>query len=283
MDADNAKEQIQSLSRELDLMHERYSILADVHSQLQKDNSLLEERILTLVETYSNEKNQLEQELINAKEKIFHLEDTMNDLEIEKQRYKDDCNLAVRLLHRHPNEYVSTSVPEHTHEQSKTKAEATSTNHSVQSQHSVMIPTFPPMFVTPLPLLNTMTSPSPVTSQVPSTSISDNLRLAESLFKTNNVHRYPSKHFICSKCYQTVKCCDVSVQTSLDDHNRASRNHRMSLSVFDDELDPDPVRTSSELHHHLMTVQEYQMGNTRRSSQDLSSQSSNSIPQMHHV
>jgi hypothetical protein len=114
----NHNEQIASLTRELELMRERYLKLLDIHGQIQKENSLLEERILSIVETYSNEKNQLEQDFIDAKQQIIHLQDTVNELEIEKQRYKDDCNLAVRLLHQHPNEFIST-----TSEQMNTKNE----------------------------------------------------------------------------------------------------------------------------------------------------------------
>jgi len=117
----NHNEQIASLTRELELMRERYLKLLDIHGKIQKENSLLEERILSIVETYSNEKNQLEQDFINAKQQIIHLQDTVNELEIEKQRYKDDCNLAVRLLHQHPNEFLST-----TSEQLKTKNESVS-------------------------------------------------------------------------------------------------------------------------------------------------------------
>jgi hypothetical protein len=106
----NNNEQIPSLTRELELIRERYLKLVDVHGQLQMQNSLLEERVLSIVETYSNEKTQLEQDLIDAKQKIMHLQDTVDDLEIEKQRYKDDCNLAVRLLHRYPNEFISTTT-----------------------------------------------------------------------------------------------------------------------------------------------------------------------------
>jgi chromosome segregation ATPase len=124
MGGDDTNERIQSLTRELDLMRERYSKLADVHGQLQKDNSLLEERILSLVETYSAEKNQLEQGLLDAKQKVFHLQETVEDLEVEKQRYKDDCNLAVRLLHRHPQDFISTNTSEHIPEHLKTKTES---------------------------------------------------------------------------------------------------------------------------------------------------------------
>jgi DNA repair ATPase RecN len=100
---------------ELDLMRERYLKLVDIHGQLQVQNSLLEERILSIVETYSTEKSQLEQALSDAKEQIVYLQETVNELQTEKQRYKDDCNLAVRLLHRYPNEFISTTsgqIPE---------------------------------------------------------------------------------------------------------------------------------------------------------------------------
>ena len=59
------------------------------------------------------------------KQQVIHLKDTVNELEIEKQRYKDDCNLAVRLLHRHPNEFIPTT-PEHIQEQLKNKNESVS-------------------------------------------------------------------------------------------------------------------------------------------------------------
>jgi DNA repair ATPase RecN len=106
----NNNEKILSLTNELELMRERYLKLFNIHGQSQKQTSLLEERILSIVETYSNEKNQLEQDLIDAKQQILNLQDTIKELEIEKQRYKDDCNLAVRLLHQNPNEFISTTL-----------------------------------------------------------------------------------------------------------------------------------------------------------------------------
>ena len=109
---------------ELELMRERYLKLVDVHGQLQIQNSLLEERILTLVETYADEKKQLEQSLSDAKQQITYLQDTVNELQIDKQRYKDDCNLAVRLLHQHPQEFVSTTTAGQMQEHLKNRYES---------------------------------------------------------------------------------------------------------------------------------------------------------------
>jgi hypothetical protein len=153
-------------------------------------------------------------------------------------------------------------------------------NHSTQPQHSILIPTFPPTFVTSIPMVNTTTSSSSPSSvlQPTTTTVADNLRLAESLFKSTTVHRYPSSHYICSNCHQTIKCCDVSVQTSLDEHSTTSRIRGISFTPSDDDINT----ISLEPHHAHMTIQAYQLGNTRRSSQD-AELSSSSIPQMHHV
>ncbi|CAF1172852.1 unnamed protein product [Rotaria sordida] len=280
---DTTNEQINSLTRDLELMRERYHKLLDAHGQLQTQNSLFEEQILSIVETYSNEKNQLEQNLIDAKQEIINLKDTINELEIEKQRYKDDCNLAVTLLHQHPHDFISTQS-DYIQKQLQNKNESTPTTPPTPSSHNILIPTFPPIFVTSLPLLNTTNSSSSTVTQTPSTTTItiDNLRLSETLFKSNTVHRYPSSHFICSNCHQTIKCCDVSVQTSLDDHNTISKIHVISHTASDDEFNGDTTWTSYEPHGTHMTVQEYQMGHARKVSHD-TGLPSNSIPQMHRV
>jgi hypothetical protein len=110
----------------------------------------------------------------------------------------------------------------------------------------------------------------------------DNLRLAaETLFKSNSVHRFPSTQFICSDCHRTVKCCDVSVQTSLDE-NTTSRVRLVSLTSSDDGLNNDAAWLSLDSR---MANQEYQSGNTKQIFYDKESDKlpSRSIPRMHHV
>jgi hypothetical protein len=258
-------EQIKS---ELELIRERYLKLVDNHNELQKQNSLLEDRILSIVESYSEEKSKFGQDLLDAKLEIGQLKQTINELEIEKQRYKDDCNLAVRLLHQHPNEFISNALDQSINDFTSSQ---TSTN---QSQYSIIVPTFPPNFTTAIPLFNTSGI-----NQTNATVTNDNLRIAESLYKSNTVHRYPSSYFICSNCHKTVKCSDVSVQTSIDD----PRIRVVSLTASDDGLNCNPTSTSLESYNHLhMTVKEYQQGSTRRSSHE-AVLSSDSIPQMHRV
>ena len=85
----------------------------------------------------------------------------------------------------------------------------TSTNQSVQ--RPVLLPTFPPTFFAPPTLLTT-------TNRLPVENVR---RTAETLFKSNSVHRFPTNTFVCSHCERLVKQCDVSVQTSLT----ANQNH----------------------------------------------------------
>ncbi len=162
-----------------------------------------------------------------------------------------------------------------------------SANQSIPSQRSVLIPTFPPTFIAPTQLLpRTKTTSSSVNTQtMPNvTTTNDSLRLAaEALFKSNSVHRFPSNQYICSDCHRTVKRCDVSVQTSLDDdknHNTTSRLRLVSLTSSDDGLGGDGTWLSLDSPHSHMTTQEYHMGNTRQGYDKLSSCK---IPGMHHV
>ena len=157
------------MNNELESIRERYLKLIESHGELQKQNSLLEDRLLTIVENYSEEKSKFEHDLLHAKQQIVELTNTVNELEFEKQRYKNDCNLAVSLLHQHPNEFIPNNTPN-------------------QTQHTVIVPTFPPTFATAL-------------------YVNDNRRQAETV----------RPQFICSNCRRTVKCSDANVQTSSDD------------------------------------------------------------------
>jgi len=159
----------------------------------------------------------------------------------------------------------------------------------IPSQRSILIPTFPPSFVAPPSFLTTATT-SVNTQTTPNiTTTADSLRLtAEALFKSNSVHRFPSTQFTCSDCHRTVKRCDVSVQTSLDDntnHNATSRLRLVSLTSSDDGVSSDGAWLSLDSPISRMTTQEYQMGNTRQVFHDntYDELSSSSIPGMYHV
>ncbi|CAF3360506.1 unnamed protein product [Rotaria socialis] len=274
-------EKIDSLTRDLTLMQERYQKLLDAHGHLQMQNSLLEERILSIAEIFSDEKFQLEQELIDAKQEISNFKDTINELTIEKQRYKDDCNLAVSLLHQNPHEFSSTTS-EDIQKQLNVKSELIPTSQHLQSPHSIVIPTFPPSFATTLQWLNATNCALSADNHSATIAAMDNLQLAETLFKSNNVHRYPSTQFTCAKCHRTVKCCDISVQTSFADDSSTSRIDAVSHASPNSEHYIDSGWVPFEPHCLHMKVKKYQIGNIRKTHQDIGLRA-NSIPQMHHV
>lgn len=121
------------------IVQERYSKLLEIHGQLQNQNSLLEERLLTLVEKSSAEKMHLEDELHKAKERIQHLEETVRELQNDKQRYKDDCQRAVQLLQQNRQDFLSTTDPPAT-------------------PQNLIFPTFPPTFLTSFPTRSSSSS-----------------------------------------------------------------------------------------------------------------------------
>ena len=131
-------------------------------------------------------------------------------------------------------------------------------------QHSLLMPTFPPTFVASLPSV----SNHPPSPSIPGT----NLRLAESLFKSNSVHRFPSVQYLCSECRRTVKCSDVSVQTN-------ARLRLLSPTTSEDGLVEEKPWVPVEVKP---LVQGPFFGYTRRVSQEKGS-SPCTIPGMHHV
>jgi len=185
----NETEQISCLTRELDLNRERYQRLLNVHIQLQNQNCLLEERILALVESYASEKKQFEDQFLEIKQENLHLKQLVDKLETENQRYKNDCQLAVGLLQQYPNEFISKS-----------------SDNNQDKLESVVIPTFPPVFLPP---------PSIIPPVIQSLPIVD--------------YESPSAFYLCSKCHQLRNHSDASVQTSFQNmHSTNNESHSHS-------------------------------------------------------
>lgn len=153
-----------------------------------------------------------------------------------------------------------------------------------QSQRSIVVPTFPPTFVTSIQWINRSNSSSPVNTPTMSKKLTppNNLRLAESLFKSNSVLRQPSVRFVCSNCQQAVKCCDASVQTSAIDDKKQCRGRIVSHTGSDDEFNNNTPWIPLESHYANMTVQEYQLGGSRKPTYQ-SSLPAKATPQMHDI
>lgn len=99
------QDETKKLKFEYEILRERYLRLVDLHGHVQSQCSDLEGRILQLVENHELERKSSEKSLCKAEEQIYYLEETIRQLQIDKQRYKDDCQLAVQLLHRSPDDF----------------------------------------------------------------------------------------------------------------------------------------------------------------------------------
>lgn len=162
-------EEICVLKRELNLVRERYARLLDAHRDIQNRNCLLEERILEMVEKTSN-----------AEDEIHRLKETIQTLENDQQRYRNNWNLVIRFLQQNAKEFLSQT-----------------------STSNLIIPTFPPTYATAYTLVTNQQSPP---------TIDDDLNLIESLLKH-------SSHDLHTIEYSDASVQTCSVLPVRDDHH----------------------------------------------------------------
>ena len=101
--------QIRRLNDDNKILKEKYDRVFDVQKKLEKINSDLEEKLLKIVEKYENEQKTLLEDLTIAHSKLVETNLYIEELEKQKEMYKQDCNLAVNLLQCKPNDFVSHS------------------------------------------------------------------------------------------------------------------------------------------------------------------------------
>ncbi|CAF1051263.1 unnamed protein product [Brachionus calyciflorus] len=106
---ENYEIQITRLNDENRVLKEKYERIYEAQRKLEKLNSDLEDRLLKIVEKYENEQKSLLEDLTIAHSKLVEANLNIEQLEKEKDSYKNDCNLAVSLLQCKPNEFVSHS------------------------------------------------------------------------------------------------------------------------------------------------------------------------------
>lgn len=123
---------------------------------------------------------------------------------------------------------------------------------------------------------NTSSVATPSTTSQTATA-ANNLRLtAETLFKSNTVHRSPSAPFLCSNCQQTVRRCDVSVQASLDEQINSTATSRLRLISLTGSDDGTWLALDSP--HARLNMPDYPIDETKQLFRE-----SRTTPRMHHV
>ncbi|OON21479.1 hypothetical protein X801_02626, partial [Opisthorchis viverrini] len=91
---------------ELEKLRERYDRLLSNHHRLSKINHELEARLLETIDAKNTEKKFLCDELEAAKSKLADCERRLSIVSAERNRYKDDCSVAVNLLQTNPDQFL---------------------------------------------------------------------------------------------------------------------------------------------------------------------------------
>lgn len=77
------------------------------YRKLQKVNQGLEDKLLRIADKFENEKIILTNSVNDLTGKLSNAESIAANLKTESEQYKNDCNLALRLLQCKPSQFVS--------------------------------------------------------------------------------------------------------------------------------------------------------------------------------
>ncbi|KAG8192918.1 hypothetical protein JTE90_025626 [Oedothorax gibbosus] len=86
---------------------EKYDRLYENQRRLQKVNESLEEKLLLVAEKFENEKSDLTKDVSDLTSRLVESRLTIAELEEENEQYRNDCNIAVRLLQCKPSSFVA--------------------------------------------------------------------------------------------------------------------------------------------------------------------------------
>ncbi|CAG2053350.1 unnamed protein product [Timema podura] len=82
-------------------------MLYESHKRVQKVNQSLEDKLLRIVDKCETEKTALTRDIASLTQKLADATDKVNQLKDENERYRNDVNLAIQLLHCKPTNFVS--------------------------------------------------------------------------------------------------------------------------------------------------------------------------------
>ncbi|KAF8570541.1 hypothetical protein P879_04045 [Paragonimus westermani] len=98
-------ERTKSASR-FENLRERYELLLADHHRLSKLNHELEARLLENIELKNAEMKAISDELQTAKSRLQEHEKALSCVSAERDRYKEDCAVAVNLLQTNPDQFL---------------------------------------------------------------------------------------------------------------------------------------------------------------------------------
>lgn len=100
---------INNLMNENKILKDKYEKVNDAQRKFENQNSKLEDRLLNIVEKYEAEQKGLLEDLSIAHSKLVEMKLNLNELEDQKEQFRNDCNVAVNLLQCRPEGFVNHS------------------------------------------------------------------------------------------------------------------------------------------------------------------------------
>ncbi|CAL8099028.1 unnamed protein product [Calicophoron daubneyi] len=135
--------EITHLEEELVRQRKIYDQLASSHQNLSKLNNQLEAKLLETIEQAAVDKKSLTEELEVMRTKLNDCERSLVLTKAERDQYKEDCCVAVNLLHANPDSFITRSA--------SSAIQTNSVNDDCQKEHAqpsrfpAFLPTFPPV------------------------------------------------------------------------------------------------------------------------------------------
>uniref|UniRef100_A0A5S6Q5R5 Tight junction-associated protein 1 n=1 Tax=Trichuris muris TaxID=70415 RepID=A0A5S6Q5R5_TRIMR len=226
---------------EIVLWKEKYERLLHTFTLTLENNQKLEDSVLKLIDQSEQDKASMVNEIDHLNQLIAVKDAMTNRLEIERDRYKKDCLLAVNLLQCQPSMYKRT--------QSSSEKEGTSSGSlapvDTDSKAGLLAcssATFPPTAVM-------LPRESPPPELIQSSSQSDNGHskdILELISLTRNTH-VPVQLRECANCSSIILLRDQSVQTDV-----SSLSNEPLLIDFNTDVQKHSISVNTKEHSILL-------------------------------
>ncbi|XP_067682382.1 tight junction-associated protein 1-like [Haliotis asinina] len=250
-----AEYEVLKLREEFARLRDRYDRLLESHKRMQKVNHDLEDKLLKVVNKFEGEKVSLQREVAALTSKLVDGKVTICELEEENERYRNDCNLAVQLLHCRPSNFVAhklNSLPMDLQDRVKkhmTREQILNMENSVKESKLIRVPmqTFPPCAM--VYSVNNTDAESNMGNVSPTETVP--MSLIAKVLTQPEPRRKPQRTYICLKCKRDVVLIDKQVQaTGLRDLERNSlpmRVHRTGSTSSNGSGRPRHNSTETEI------------------------------------
>ncbi|XP_074659429.1 brain-enriched guanylate kinase-associated protein-like [Tubulanus polymorphus] len=225
--------EIGKLQDELVKLRDRYDRLYESHKKLSRVNQGLEEKLLSAVSRFENEKTNLQKEIAGLTSRMVDARMTICDLEDECERFRNDCNTAVQLLQCKPSNFIAhklNTLPLDLQQRLKphmAQEEIIELEKPPLEQKTIRVPmpTFPPTaMVYSVNKLNTVQIETRKDeSSVPVTLIAKVLTHQEP-------KKRPKRTYICDKCKKDFTFVDKQIQTTAMTEQLRSREDSFDSS-----------------------------------------------------